>query len=226
MEAHAPVRTSTSRSRFVHVSLSSSCVECTSTWLHPTCAAPRVSRTRRVPVEGAIGCRRPEGPSLAHPLHASDRRRQHTCRSRTGLTPATSAPGLGASATAALVTAAAPLRCTATRDARRAAAGFLGTTRGRRVPHSHEWQDPCLRERAPRTNHPTCNGRHATHTGATREHARASGRRAGLRRREVVELQLPLLRADRDDRRRGARVRQRFAEQPVSRSQRQHAGPP
>ena len=78
MEAHAPVRTSTSRSRFVHVSLSSSCVECTSTWLHPTCAAPRVSRTRRVPVEGAIGCRRPEGPPLAHPLHASDRRRQHS----------------------------------------------------------------------------------------------------------------------------------------------------
>ena len=56
--------------------------------------------------------------------------------------------------------------------------------------------------------------------------APAAGVQGCLRSREVVELQLPLLRADRDDRRRGARVRQRFAEQPVSRSQRKHAGPP
>ena len=179
MEAHAPVRTSTSRSRFVHVSLSSSCVECTSTWLHPTCAAPRVSRTRRVPTEGAIGCRRPEGPSLAHPLHASDRRRQHSqlgahlpqphwahplpqLRRDSAHLPQPHCDGCGS----------APLHC----DPRCAAAlrrAFSALhEHGESAPHSHEWQDPCLRERAARTNHPTCNGRHATHTGATREHAR------------------------------------------------------
>ena len=50
--------------------------------VHKHVVAPHLcsaeSRTRRVPIEGAIGCRRPEGPSLAHPLHASDRRRQRS----------------------------------------------------------------------------------------------------------------------------------------------------